>query len=152
MKKEFLAAITDYLGVKPVFINSSLVSAQNRQRYYWANWEFEQPEDQGIFLKDIIESDVDEKFYLSERLLSGFYAKKERRKEKKSGFDKLNISNLDGKSNCLTARYHKMSMSDPYILQRPRGNNSGGVRADNGKTPPMTANTGTKITTFHSVG
>ena len=38
MKKEYLDVISTYLGVEPVFINSSLVSAQNRQRYYWANF------------------------------------------------------------------------------------------------------------------
>jgi DNA (cytosine-5)-methyltransferase 1 len=36
-------------------INSALLSAQNRQRLYWANWKFEQPEDKKIYLKDIIE-------------------------------------------------------------------------------------------------
>lgn len=46
-------------------INSSLVSAQNRKRLYWANWTFPQPEDRHIYLKDIIEDgDVDrEKSY-----------------------------------------------------------------------------------------
>ncbi|PTT96632.1 DNA (cytosine-5-)-methyltransferase, partial [Pseudomonas sp. HMWF031] len=34
MKKEYLAVISEHLGVEPVFINSALVSAQNRQRYY----------------------------------------------------------------------------------------------------------------------
>lgn len=58
MKKEYLDVISEYLGAQPVFINSALVSAQNRQRYYWANWSFEQPEDKGILLKDIIESDA----------------------------------------------------------------------------------------------
>lgn len=55
MKKEFLDVISEQLGVQPVFINSALVSAQNRQRYYWANWEFGQPEDKGIVLADILE-------------------------------------------------------------------------------------------------
>jgi len=55
MKKEFLAVISEQLGAEPVFINSALVSAQNRQRYYWANWEFGQPSDKGIVLADIIE-------------------------------------------------------------------------------------------------
>lgn len=55
MKRQHLDVITNYLGVEPVFINSALVSAQNRQRYYWANWEFGQPEDKGILLTDIIE-------------------------------------------------------------------------------------------------
>lgn len=55
MKKDYLEIISDHLGVKPVFINSALVSAQSRQRYYWANWEFGQPEDKSIVLADIIE-------------------------------------------------------------------------------------------------
>ncbi len=57
MKKEYLTVISEYLGVEPVFINSALVSAQSRQRFYWANWHFEQPEDKGILLKDILEDD-----------------------------------------------------------------------------------------------
>lgn len=55
MKKEYLAIISEHLGVEPVFINSSLLSAQNRQRFYWANWEFGQPEDKGVVLADVIE-------------------------------------------------------------------------------------------------
>ena len=37
-------------------INSALVSAQQRKRYYWTNWHVEQPEDKGIVLKDILEN------------------------------------------------------------------------------------------------
>lgn len=58
MKKEHLNVITSFLGVNPVFINSALVSAQNRQRYYWANWPISQPADRGILLKDIIENSI----------------------------------------------------------------------------------------------
>lgn len=54
MKKEHLAVISEMLGVEPVFINSNLVSAQNRQRYYWANWHFGQPIDKGITLPDVL--------------------------------------------------------------------------------------------------
>lgn len=56
MKKEHLAVISEQLGVEPIFINSALVSAQNRQRYYWCNWKVKQPEDKHIYLKDIIET------------------------------------------------------------------------------------------------
>ena len=56
MKKEYLAIISEQLGVEPVSINSALVSAQNRQRFYWCNWHVEQPEDRGILLAGIIES------------------------------------------------------------------------------------------------
>ena len=56
MKKEYLDVITEQLGVEPIFINSALVSAQNRQRYYWTNIpNVQQPEDRGLVLKDILE-------------------------------------------------------------------------------------------------
>lgn len=62
MKKDFEQYITHHteqaLGrVEKTLINSALVSAQNRQRYYWTNFEVTQPDDKGIMLKDIIEND-----------------------------------------------------------------------------------------------
>lgn len=56
MKKELLDMISNALGVKDVVINSSLVSAQNRHRHYWCNWEVDQPDDKGILLRDIVEN------------------------------------------------------------------------------------------------
>ena len=60
MKKDFEQYITHHteqaLGrVEKTLINSALVSAQNRNRYYWTNFPVTQPEDKGILLKDIIE-------------------------------------------------------------------------------------------------
>jgi len=56
MKKEYLDIISEYMGVEPIFINSSLVSAQSRQRYYWTNIpNVEQPKERGIVLRDILE-------------------------------------------------------------------------------------------------
>lgn len=44
-------------GARYIEINSALVSAQNRQRFYVHNCgDVEQPEDRGILLKDILES------------------------------------------------------------------------------------------------
>ena len=64
MKQEYEDVITNYLGVSPIKINSSLVSAQNRVRLYWSNIpNITQPEDRSIRLIDIFESDVDEKIY-----------------------------------------------------------------------------------------
>jgi DNA (cytosine-5)-methyltransferase 3A len=58
MKKEYEQVITEYLGVEPIEINSSLVSAQNRVRLYWTNIpNIQQPEDRGIGLTDILEDD-----------------------------------------------------------------------------------------------
>ena len=59
MKKEFQEIITKDLGVEPIMINSSLLSAQNRVRLYWTNIpNITQPKDLGIVLKDIIEDGV----------------------------------------------------------------------------------------------
>ena len=56
MKKEYQDIISDILGVQPIKINSSLVSAQNRVRLYWTNIpNIKQPTDRGIVLSDILE-------------------------------------------------------------------------------------------------
>lgn len=58
MKKEYQDVITQYLGVEPIKINSSLVSAQNRVRLYWTNIpNVKEPEDRNISLSDILEDD-----------------------------------------------------------------------------------------------
>ena len=75
------------IGVKPIEINSSLVSAQNRRRLYWTNIGMKpsglfgdlesfiaQPKDKKILLKDILENQVDKKYFLSETKIS-IYAK-----------------------------------------------------------------------------
>lgn len=68
MSPAIRAQITKELGVEPVLINSALVSAQNRQRLYWAGRKnedgtysqvtIEQPTDCGILLRDILESGI----------------------------------------------------------------------------------------------
>ena len=56
MKKEYEDVITYHLGVNPIIINSSLVSAQNRVRLYWTNIpNVKEPEDKNIKLTDILE-------------------------------------------------------------------------------------------------
>ena len=57
--------ISEAFGFEPIMINSALVSAQNRQRYYWVGIrnedgtyrkaDIDQPIDRGILLKDVIE-------------------------------------------------------------------------------------------------
>jgi DNA-cytosine methyltransferase len=60
MKKEYLDVISEYMGVEPIMINSALVSAQNRVRYYWTNIPgIEQPEQRSIVLRDILEDGFD---------------------------------------------------------------------------------------------
>jgi len=77
MKKDFEEYITHHttqaLGyVEKTLINSALVSAQNRNRYYWTNFEVTQPDDKGILLKDILEYPMDDKYKLSDEAAARF--------------------------------------------------------------------------------
>lgn len=67
MKKEYQDKISEYLGVTPIEINSSLVSAQHRKRLYWTNIEgITQPEDRGILLRDIVHEKTEFGFAMSD--------------------------------------------------------------------------------------
>ena len=54
MPKEDEAIITETLGVKPIMINSALLSGQTRKRLYWTNITTYQPQDKKIVVNDII--------------------------------------------------------------------------------------------------
>ena len=83
MPKEAKETITKELfGIEPIMINAALVSAQNRKRLFWVGKlvgdkyeqvKIELPEDEGILLKDILEEEVDEKYYV----IGDWKAKKE---------------------------------------------------------------------------
>ena len=59
MKKEWERTITEYMGVGCLKINSKLLSAQNRPRYYWTNLKVDDIIDKEIKLLDIINRDID---------------------------------------------------------------------------------------------
>lgn len=113
MKKEYEAVISEQLGVQPIEINSNLVSAQNRKRLYWTNIRgVTQPEDRGIYLKDVLQEEVlqeevDEKYYLSDKGLSGMLAHKERNADRGNGFGVQFISGESEKANTVLQRYYK---------------------------------------------
>lgn len=82
MGEKWEKILSKAIGVKPIMINSALLSAQNRQRLYWTNIGLEpmglfgdletiieQPKDKGVLLKDILESEVDAKYFLSEKAI-----------------------------------------------------------------------------------
>lgn len=117
MKKEWEDIITNILGVEPIEINSSLVSAQNRRRLYWTNIpNVIQPKDRGIKLEDILD-DVEFKNYKNPAAIRGRRLNKAtivgRRLDEnghRQDYDKtipisqcleVRASNTD-KSNCLT--------------------------------------------------
>ena len=59
--KTWLPMFNDTMGVEPLRINSSLVSAQNRDRYYWTNIQgVEQPNDErkNLVIRDILDDNV----------------------------------------------------------------------------------------------
>lgn len=134
MKKEYLRIISEYLGIFPVRINSNLVSAQNRDRWYWTNiktkdvglfselWsDIPQPEDKSIFLKDILlpENEVSDKFILSKKLLKSFL-------NKPGDFGhrfKPQIEKINPKAVCLTANIHKIQITCDFICVAMRGRN-----------------------------
>lgn len=102
MKKEHLDVISERLGVTPTVINSALVSAQNRIRYYWTEEDITQPEDKHIFLRDILqpEEEIDEKYYLKDGWLEWFNKNREYQLSKK-------YSSLDAdKAITMTARQY----------------------------------------------
>ena len=77
MKQEYQDVITEHLGVEPVMINSSLVSAQNRKRLYWTNIPgVGQPNDLQINLVDVLEEDATEP--MLSNVYGGFGEKKPR--------------------------------------------------------------------------
>jgi DNA-cytosine methyltransferase len=90
MKKEFLDIITQQVGAEPILINSALVSAQNRQRYYWTNIPgVEQPENRGIVLRDILETNPD-----SYTLMSDKFSKRQEGRSCLVDMNKEKASNL----------------------------------------------------------
>lgn len=99
MSKKWEAVLTAAIGVEPVKINSNLVSVQNRKRLYWTNIaEIPQPKDEGIYIRDILEDEVDEKYYASDKAIQGII----RRTETGVGFS-AKIVPPGEKSNTLLA-------------------------------------------------
>ena len=109
MKKEYLDVISEYMGVEPIMINSALVSAQNRVRYYWTNIPgIEQPEQRGIVLRDILEDNPENQFYYSKK--SRDYMERGNEKWQQAGkrrADRYEQSADKEKSFTITANWHK---------------------------------------------
>jgi len=99
--KEATNTITETLGIKPISINSKLVSAQNRPRYYWTNIpDIKQPLDKGITTNDIF----DYSGVLADECRVRWLNSESGKKSIKNGYTKVNPY---PKSGCLTALGHK---------------------------------------------
>lgn len=86
-------------GLHPTEINSALVSAQNRVRLYWSNirsiptgffgdydTNIPQPVDRGLYLSDILEDKVDERYYITDTVFRNLLAHKERNEKNGRGY------------------------------------------------------------------
>ena len=105
MKKEYLDIISEYMGVEPIFIQSSLVSAQSRQRYYWTNIpNVEQPEERGIVLRDILEDQVGSEHYVGDNMQKNYNGGNQLNPNYKSQAN--TIHNSDKKSGTICAGTH----------------------------------------------
>ena len=116
MGEKWEKILSKAIGVKPIMINSALLSAQNRQRLYWTNIGLEasglfgdlettiqQPKDKGVLLKDVLESEVDAKYFLSDKFKHFLNNHKDRHSDKGTGFGFL-TKNGEDKGNCLRAQ------------------------------------------------
>jgi len=123
MRKEYLDVITKYVGVEPVVINSGLVSAQNRKRYYWTNIPgISQPEDKGILIKDILEAGSEVINYSSSGRGKGIVEKR--------------ISEAFKSYTLTAAQSSNRSITLVPVYHLPHGFNRGGV-FDRDKMPSL---------------
>ena len=133
------ARINESLGIRPVVINSALVSAQNRVRLYWSDirtksegiWgelltDIPQPADRGIYIGDILDDEVDEKYYmrnlsLNEEAIESIAHTQEGKASDVVKLDKkLKPKAQQDKASCLTA-----GSKAPCIPARARNDGSG---------------------------
>lgn len=142
------ARINESLGIRPVVINSALVSAQNRVRLYWSDirtkseglWgelltDIPQPADRGIYIGDILDDEVDEKYYmrnlsLNEEDLESIAPTQEGKTSDVVKLDKkLKPKAQQDKASCLTAGGHSggnhsdmdiLCIRDPWLRKNFR--------------------------------
>lgn len=132
MRRECEQVITEQLGLEPVVINSALVSAQNRVRLYWTNIRtreeanlfdtkvftaIPQPEDRGIFIRDILEHDVPARYYLTDERVKKLMEWTEHQKKKGNNFG-FDPRRPDEKST--TLRVSGRGLDTGVILPDPR--------------------------------
>ncbi len=112
MKKEWQDAITDLIKVEPLLINSKNFVPQNRLRLYWTNIPFNAlPKRCETKIIDILESEVDQRYYLTERQLNKLnldfkWSDKEIIKHKGGKHQQDSIYRYDGIMSCLSAATH----------------------------------------------
>lgn len=144
MGEKWQKILTRAIGINPIQINSALVCAQNRNRLYWTNIAAEpdglfgdlkctipQPKDKGILLKDILETDVADKYFLSGKMLDYLNSRKANYNN-----GKINYKTENDIASCINASSGAIDISDNIIIDANRkercftaGGNSGGLHS-----------------------
>ena len=115
MAEKWKNVITKTLGVEPIMINSNLLSAQNRPRLYWTNIPgVSEPEDKGLFIKDVLDDEYTEKEVLSQKIIDRYqpienssYAIGTTKPEFRTIGQRDYVFGDDNKMGCLTATDYK---------------------------------------------
>ena len=112
MKKEYEKIISEHLGVEPILINSSLLTAQRRPRLYWTNIpNVTQPEDLGLYFQDIMEKGiVKENFYYTDMAKAWI-----QRHSDRTGKIVRELNKKEVKMQCLEATMYKKYSSQRFF-------------------------------------
>lgn len=116
--------ISHELGVDLMHINSALVSAQNRQRFYAFNWNVDQPADRGIMLKDILETATSEKGYELRAPAVGVGCRNRREDDGKL-YRRFETSGIE-KANALTTVQTDSMVAEPIRIGTIENSNQNG--------------------------
>lgn len=125
-----------------MYINSALVSAQNRQRFYAFNWTVEQPQDRGILLKDILETGEDltgndKSFCLTTSYGGAVPWNTIERNQRNMVAEPIGYAKGGNLTRFECQSGQRLMAYEPVIFQHPRGKNKGGCKS--GKSPTLTA-------------
>jgi site-specific DNA-cytosine methylase len=128
MGNKWERVLSEAIGIYGVHINSALVSAQNRKRIYWTNIrtkqvglfgelhaDIPQPKDEGILLRDVLERDVPEKYYLSDKTFNYLSNRSDLKQKNGCGFKFDVKDNLESKSSSIGIKYGAGRLDDTYV-------------------------------------
>ena len=156
MLEKWERCLSHAIGVRGVHINSALVSAQNRKRIYWSNikvkdlgntslfdfsedpfelpryqTDIPQPNERGIFIKDILQENADDKYYLKDDTVSSLIQKTDKSKlkdyllEPQVSIDEaLEYMNANSEYSSFTDNEKQEIAEFGYELEKKRLNNN----------------------------
>ena len=134
-KKDDIEEMSDLLGVQPIMIDSNLFSAQDRKRNYWTNIPIAPlPTSCDTVLKDILDDNVDEKYFYNKPFTY-------------NGDDKKVQATLEMKGHDIIKRVNNKNYKSP-TLTSCRGGNLQKKVYDNGRCRKLTPNEYRKLQTI----